>query len=349
MTTTWLTTREDVRAALDSGDTPRNQRLIDQAITAASASVEKLCNRRFRPTVATRYFAWPHPDRRSSTWRIWFDGHDLITATTVTAGDTTYTSGEYFLEPVNTGPPYTRLELDLGETAAGFDTASTFQRGVSIYGLWGHSNDERSGGTLASAISSTTATTITVSDASLIGIGDLIRIGSERLQVTGRVWVTTGTTISADVAALDGTRSISVANGTAINAGEVLLIDSERLDVTDVVGNTVTAVRAVNGSVLAAHTSGATVYASRTLTVERGAYGTTAATASQAATIAVHTPPPLAFRLTRAEAIVDLIQGRAGYTLATGSGQAAQDITAEGLERLRRDCYLALGRKVRTR
>lgn len=349
MTTTWLTTREDVRAALDTGDTPRNQRLIDDAITASSASVEKLCNRRFRPTVATRYFPWPHPDRRSSTWRIWFDQHDLISATSVTSGATALTSDLYYLEPVNTGPPYTRLELNLGEAGAVFSSSDTFQRGLSIYGLWGYANDERSGGTLAAAISSTTATSVTVADGSLVGIGDLLRVGAERLQVTGRAWVTTGTTITADLAALNSATTITVADGTAIHAGEVIMIGSERLDVTDVVGNTVTALRAVNGSVLAAHTSGATVYASRTLTVERGAYGTTAATASQGAAVAVHVIPALAARLARAEALVDLVQGRAGYALSTGAGQAAQDITAEGLARLRNDCYLGLGRKARTR
>lgn len=350
MTTPWLTTREDVRAALDAGDTPRNNRLVDAAIRAATTDVETLCRRSFRPTVATRYFPWPLPDRRSSTYRIWFDAHDLITATTVTTGDLTLTTDDYYLEPVNTGPPYTRLELNQGSASASFDVGSTFQRGISIAGLWGHSNVEETVGTLAAAITDTTGTTVTVSNAATVGVGDLLRVGAERLQVTDRGWAATGTTLAADLAALDSARSITVADGSTINPGEVLLIDSERVEVTDVVGDTVTAHRAVAGTVLAAHTNGATIYAARALTVERAAFGTTASAASLAATVWRHVAPAEATELAKAKAVVRVVRQRAGYVPSAGSGSGAAAIPSdEDLERMEALCRAALGRKARTR
>jgi hypothetical protein len=54
--------------------------------------------------------------------------------------------------------------------------------------------------------------------------------------------------------------TITVASSTGINNYDVLQIDSEQLQVTSIAGTTLTVVRAVNGTIAAAHSSGATVY-----------------------------------------------------------------------------------------
>lgn len=333
MTTTWLTTREHVRAVLGDAPSPRINRLIDGAIATGSGKVLSLCHlATIRPVTATRYFPHPDPVARSVWWRLWLDEHTLISATAITAGGVAVT--DYNLEPVNSGPPYTSVEVNLGGTST-FTTGATFQRGISIAGLWGHSNTERAAGALAAAVPDTTGTTITVTDAAEVGVGDLIRIDSERMQITDRSWATTGTTITADLAALDSARTISVADGTAIHPGELLLIGSERLEVIDIVANTVTAIRAVDGSVLAAHTNGTTVQASRALTVQRAAAGTTAATHSTAATVYAHVVPAEAEQLATAETLALL-----GLTAAA---QQYGDIVD-----LRAGCRRALGRMGRT-
>ncbi len=346
MTTTWLTTREDVRAALDTGDLRRTNRAIDQAIATGSRAVEQLCHlATFRPVAATRYFPWPDPHTPSAWWRLWLNEHTLIAATSITSGGVAAT--DYNLEPVNTGPPYRSVEINLAGTSA-FRSGDTFQRGISIVGLWGVRNDERPAGALDAAIASTTATTITVTDGSAVAVGDLLRVDSERLQVTDRTWGTTGTTITANLDPLDSARSITVADGTAVQVGEILLIDAERVEVTDVVGNTVTAQRAVHSSVLTAHTTGATVYASRVLTVERGACGTTPAAHTDGTSISAHTVPAEPAELALAEACVILGLRRAGYSRTAGSSAGKVDSSGTGIDDLRRSCYRAWGRKTRT-
>src|SRR5690606_5535100 len=87
------------------------------------------------PVLATRYFDWPS-NQYSSAQRIWFDENELISATSVTAGGGIINPGDLFLEPVNSGPPFTYVEVNRN-TSASFDNSGTRQRAVEIVGLWG--------------------------------------------------------------------------------------------------------------------------------------------------------------------------------------------------------------------
>ena len=48
-------------------------------------------------------------------------------------------------------------------------------------------------------------------------------------------------------------------DGTAYDVGQTLLIDAEQLEVTAIASNTLTVVRAVNGTTAATHSNGATI------------------------------------------------------------------------------------------
>src|SRR5882757_9893420 len=116
-------TREDVKESLD--------------IKTATRSVENLTRRVFYPTITTRYFDFPDGGR-SSTYRQWIDEPaQLISATSVTSGGTTIVTNDYFLEPVNEGPPFNRIEIDLASTA-NFDAEATHQRQTVVAGTWGY-------------------------------------------------------------------------------------------------------------------------------------------------------------------------------------------------------------------
>ena len=136
----WFATREDVMRALDVKLTARNTRQIDRALESASRDVESLCHRTFAPTVATKSFDWPN-GQRARPWRLWLDANDLISVTTLTSGGTTIASSDYFLEPNQYGPPYSRLEIDLDSSAA-FSSGDTHQRAIVVTGLWGYTNAE---------------------------------------------------------------------------------------------------------------------------------------------------------------------------------------------------------------
>jgi len=343
MATPVYASREDVMAALDVAETARVAAQIDRLLGAASRSVESLTHRVFYPTATTRYVDWP-TDQHGTSYRLWLDGStELISLTTFASGGTTLT--DYFLEPRSTGPPYTRLEIDLSGDDS-LDAGDTHQRSVALTGVFGACNDTTSAGALAEALD-TSETGVDVTDSSTIGVGSLLLVDSEYMQVTRRSLLTTGKTISADLASSKAGTTVTVASTSGITAGEVLTVDSERMLVTDLTATTLIVERAWSGSVLAAHTTGATVYAPRTLTVERGQRGTTAAAHDTAATVYRHTPPPLVVQLTIAETLVALAREQSAYARTVGSGDATRNASGGDLNDLRKQVYRAHGRKGR--
>jgi hypothetical protein len=344
----WYATREDVKTALDAKETARNNGQVDRAIAAATPAIEGLLHRRFYPSVATRSFPWPDEGWSSRPWRLWLDADELISATTLTSGATTIAATDYLLEPANAGPPYNRIEINLAGSAA-FTSGVTHQRAISIAGVWGGCPaDEDSAGTLAAAVTTTTATTVDVSDSAAIGVGHLIRVDTERMLVTDKTMLTTGQTLQTPLTANAANVAVAVTNGAAYTTGEVLLLDSERMLVVDIAGNTLTVKRAWDGSVLAAHT-GSTIYAARRLTVTRAALGTTAATHLSNAAVARHVVPDLVHQLAVAEAINSLLQETAGYARTVGSGEGEREAGGRGLRDLREQAYTAHARKARMR
>lgn len=342
----WYATREDVKRALDSAETARNNGQVDRAIGAASRSVEGLLKRRFYPEAATRYKDWPN-DQYARPWRLWLDKDELISVTTLTAGGVVVPAADYFLEPANDGPPYTHIEIDLASTAA-FSSGDTHQRAIEITGVFGYSADEEAAGQLAEALDAS-ETAVDVTDSEAIGVGDIIKVDSERMIVTGKSMLDTTQNIGANLTAQANDVTVAVTTGSAYRVDEVILVDSERMLIVDIAGNNLTVKRAWDGSVLAAHTAPADIYAPRTLTVTRGALGTTAATHADTTAITRHVVPELVRDLCIAEALNQLQQEASGYARTAGSGESERLVGGRGLADIRREARAAYGRKARKR
>jgi hypothetical protein len=346
----WYCSREDVKSALDTKETARNNRQVDRAIESASVTINGLCHRKFYPELRTMTWDWPNAQRARS-WRLWLDANELISITTMTSGGVVIPEPDRFLYPAD-GPPFTRLELDLDSSAA-FSAGDTHQRSVSILGLFGYNADEVHAGALADAVNDS-ATTMDVTDSAAIGVGHILRVGAERMVCTGKSMLTTGQTLQAPVDAQAKTVLIPVTNGAAFAVDEVVLLDAERMLIVDIAGNNLIVKRAWDGSVLASHT-GATIFALRRLVVERGALGTTAASHLAAAPIARHLVPGPINTLAIAEALTTVQQEGSGYARIVGSGDKnfnssnARLAAGVGLEDLRSAAYTACGRKARSR
>jgi len=212
-----------------------------------------------------------------------------------------------------------------------------------VTGQVGASARTKAAGTLSASMN-TSVTTMTVSDASMVGVGDLVTLDSERVIVTDKALTTTGTTITADMTGLSSGTSVTVASGTAVHAGEYIVIDSERIFVEQVNGNTLTVKRGAQSSALAVHTSGATVYAPRVCTVERACTGTTAASHNSAITLYVNDPPALVQEAGLALALNNLEQGKNAYARTTGTGEMQQEATGRGVKQIVEDCIARHGR-----
>ncbi|MGW3135898.1 hypothetical protein [Streptomyces sp. NPDC001139] len=344
----WYTTREDVMGALDVKLTARNRRYVDQVIEAASRSVEGLCHRRFYPVQATRFYDWPaRPSGAYTPWILRLTDSDLISLASAVSGGRTIPTGDLNLEPNRVGPPFSRVEIKLS-TSASYGGGDTYQRDVTLTGLWGYRLTETALGATAGTMNASQRTvTVDGPTSAEVGVGSILRIDSERLLVTERALASTGQTGTIGGSKNDVT--LTVSDGTAFAADEVLTIDAERIRVEDIAGNTLIVERACDGSVLAAHTS-ATIYAPRTLTVTRGALGTTADSHSSASTVYRFEPPGLVRQLAKAEALWSLLQERSGwFRRSATSGNSTAEVSRDAIEALRDQTYTEHGRKARHR
>lgn len=174
----WYATREEVQDAFDVREAAHRSAQIDSAIASASDDIDGWLNRHkhgLAPRLATRYFDWPRRDF-TQAYRLWLDENELISVTAFSSGGTTIPSTDYFLEPVNSGPPYTYVEIDLSSSAS-FSPGTTSQRAIQITGTWGINDDQVPAGALAEALDAS-ETAVDVTDASLVGVGSALLVDS---------------------------------------------------------------------------------------------------------------------------------------------------------------------------
>ncbi len=337
--------REDVKTALDFKETARNNPQVDRAIQSAADNIEGFTHRSFYPLAATRVFDWPNY-QRAVPWRLWLNQYEAISVSALSSGGKVITAGQFFLEPANEGPPFTRIDLDRS-TSAAWTSGATPQHSISVTGVFGYRADTAPAGALAAAMTDTTGTAVTVTSGAGVGAGSSVLVDSERMLVTERAMTDTTVAFTA-LSASAADNVITVPDGTKFTAGETLAADSERMLLTDVSGNALTVKRAWDGTVLAVHTSG-TIWAARALTVTRGALGTTAATHLNAAPVAVHAPPALVRDLAVAEAINQVLQETGGYARTTGEGDTVHVMPGAGLAEKWSEVMAKYGRQARQR
>jgi hypothetical protein len=312
-------TREQVRRALDVKQASYTNEQVDRAICAATDAVEDLTARKFYPLDTTRKWDWPN-FQYTYPWRVWLDNFELAAIPTlVTTGSLnsipiTIPIAACIFQPVNEGPPYTRLELRR-DMNYGFGNNPTPQLDIAITGTYGYWTRTRSAGQLAASMGPGDLTA-TVSNGISVGVGDVMIIDSERMIVTDANYMNT-TIVYAGVSTASAADNVmGVPDGTQFVAGEVLQIDAEWMLVLAINANNVIVKRAWDASILSPH-SGGTVYARRLLSVLRGQLGTTAATHSNAAPVTVSDVPGLVRELAIAEAEVWVSQEPTGYSGAS--------------------------------
>lgn len=344
-------TREQVLRSLEILQSAYAGSLIDAKIDSSSRSIEGLLHRRFYPERRTILKDWPNPNP-AYAWEVDLGDQEFISLSAVISGGTNITSGCLLRRGNDLAePPYGILQVNLATNGVAFSAGTTFQQSLSITGLTGYNDTDTSlaGGALSAGINSN-VNTLTANQSNgmfTLGIGSILLIGTERLIVINRLMATSGQTISADIAALQATKTISSAGAANFAPGEIILIDGERMRVDDIAGTTLIVTRAFDGTALAAHTNGATIFALRQFTVTRGALGSTAATHNSADPIYPHNIPALVNELCIAETVCALEQNAGAYARTIGTGSSAREAVGGGLEDVRARAYAAYGRKAR--
>jgi hypothetical protein len=339
----WYCTRERVKRALDSAETARNNAQVDAAISAATDQIHGLTHRVFYPEVAARYFDNELYISTVGT-RLWLGKHDLVNATSITVDGVALSASDYHLCPQD-GPPYSYIDLD-GDSSRSW---STSQRGNMIAGTWGWWDRTDPAGTTAEALDNA-ETGADVTNSGVIGVGDILEVASERMVVTGKAMLATGVTIDVADSLTASNADVGITCSAALGmpvVDETIMIDAERMLVVETAGTLVVARRGWDGSVLTTHAGGTPIYAPRTLTVERGALGTTASAHDSGTAISRYVPPPLVSQYAVALAMDTLLQEGSGYARIAGSGESAQEFWGRALSGLADRVYARYGRKAR--
>lgn len=342
--------REQVKNALDVAEGVGANQAMDRVIESARETIDGATRRSFAPLLATRYFPWP-AEATPTPWRLWLDGAELISVTTLTSGGVAVTAPDYLLEPANYGPPYRSIEMDL-DGAGSFAPAGSHQRSIVVTGLFGYTDVAETVGTLASDNAATVglAPVITWTNLSSVGVGSLLQVDSERMLVTGRTMVDTTQNVGGSgLGSSNSSVSLTVTSGAAFSIGEVLLVESERMRVDDIAGNVLTVKRAFDGSVLAAHTAGVVIYALTGLVVARAAQGSTLAAHLSGATVTRWVPPPLIRDWALGLSLTMFLQEHAGYARTAGSGEGEREVSGKGLASVERQALERHGRQLITR
>jgi hypothetical protein len=342
--------RDDAARSIDFKDGIDVNAALDRALQSSAESIEGHFHRVFYPRDTTYKWDWPNT-QMAPPWKLYFNQWDLVSATQVQSPPgTTIPLSSVIFRPVNRKPgwPFTYMELDRS-TVSAFSAGPTPQLAIQVTGTWGFTADSDQVTTLA-ANALTGDATITVSDGSRLGAGDLAIIGTERLVVTSKKTAATGLTQSGQgcttAAASDNT--LATTGSGSLNAGEVLLLDQEQMLVTDITNSVVTVMRSWNGTMLAQH-SAATVYAYRLLGVLRGQLGTTAAGYSAPAAVSKHRVPSMIRDLGIGETTNRILQEGSGYARTVGSGDSAMPASGLALADLWDECRTVYGRKARIR
>jgi hypothetical protein len=342
----WYTTREVVKRALGITGADRDT-LVDETIEAVSGDIVNAHHRRYIPKTETRKYAWPQPGA-SQKFILYLD-EDLLSVSSLTKDGSDVTaiaSGDFSLEPTNLGPPYSRIELDLSGTAF-FSAKDTPQDAIRVTGSWAFSNDTKAAGTVDdSGGINTTDTTLEISDASKVDVGDTLLVETEQLFVSERATKDTTANVTTSLTADASNVTVVVNTGSLVKKGEVILVDSEKMLVTDVTGNNLTVQRAYDGSTLAAHSQPIDVYAYRSLTITRAVNGTTAATHADTTAITKYQPPAKIRELARAEAIAHYTAEKGGWTGVVSAGEAAIETRMKALGDLRQQVRRQYGRRL---
>lgn len=322
-------TREQVKAAADISSTALHNSTIDRLSLSGSRSIDEMCLRRFYPFIGIREFDWPD-DIQGNSYRLWLGEWQLVDLDSVTSGGNTYTADQLVLYP-NGGPPYDRIEIDLGGGSS-FGGGASWQNAVSVAGTFGY-NDTRQACTVTTASLTNSATTVLVDDSGVwgVGVGDLITIDSERMIVTDKSYVDSALTLAADITDNTTDMVIDIAGAGHLRTTEYIMIDGEVMIVNSVLPGMAVVSRAQDGSPLIPHTAGAHIYVPRSCTVVRGALGSTAAAHASDAVIYRQVWPALVNQLAIAETLVAWNTETAGYARAgtspsTGTGATMSTI-----------------------
>lgn len=159
-----------------------NTTLANGALNAASRMIDRYTGRYFFPMIKTNYYDTPKKDH-------FYLHDDLLEMLTLTNGNgIAFTASEFKLWPYNHFPKSVVYLNPASSTMFEDSTTSWSQASIQAYGIYGYHEHYGQawgvGSTLAAAITTTTATSCTVTSGTPFAAGQIIKIDSELILIT---------------------------------------------------------------------------------------------------------------------------------------------------------------------
>jgi hypothetical protein len=331
MAKVWYVSLQDVKDAY-SIKTAKDDIKIQRAINAASDEVESMLHRKFYPEIATHYFSGDD-FYVSDSGELVLNYYDILNVTNLIVNGSVVSSEDYFL---------TDEPMDSNDFPSDFTSLGRFDE-VVITGVYGYSNRTVLETTLVSDITEFSIS-LTITNSSNLSPGNTIKLGNEFLKLGARTQTDTGQTLQTALNSNTNDQMVAVTDSSDFNVGEFILIEAEKMRITDIAGNSLIVTRAVDGSTLAAHTTGKMIYSPRTFKVTRGILGTIAVAHTAGTEVYRFTPPGLIQSLTMAETMNILAQQDAAYGRVIGSGESQREAGGRGLNDIRKQAMTAYRR-----
>src|SRR4051794_17220060 len=102
MAAVWQATLEQVKAALDSKETARNNAQLARLIGSSTDSIERdQLHRRFYPEIGTRSFDWPSRVESDGSRTLALGEHELVSLTALRVNGVVINPSNYVKLPVN--------------------------------------------------------------------------------------------------------------------------------------------------------------------------------------------------------------------------------------------------------
>ena len=171
----WYCTLDALKSELNE-TTGTNDARLSRYIAQSSRAIEQYTRRTFIPITATKYFDAPRDG-----CKLFLQDDDLLTLTTLSDDIGTITSTYYWLYPLNLSPKHTIL-LDTDDLGRAFWYNEDPNKAIVATGTWGYTDDYvATGAALNGAVSSTTATAVSLSAA--VEVGWTLLVDSEAMFV----------------------------------------------------------------------------------------------------------------------------------------------------------------------
>lgn len=319
------TSREVVKVALELTSST-DDFAVDLAIAQASEKIDGQLRRVFYPTYDTRYFDYPN-DQLAESGELWLEGDELVDVTTFNSGGQVIPPANYLLYP---NVPYNRVVMNRAVNAS-FTSGATYQKSIAITGTFGYTNSEVLATTLVASIDAS-QTLVTVANSASVGVGQLIRVGVERMLIIGKRLIDSGQDLLVSMENTPSQNAVSVTDASTFNVGETIQIGAEPMVITSIAGNVLYVKR--SSTEMESHLVNSTIYVPRQLELIRASTGTTAASASTSAEVYLLTPPHTIQQLCLAEAVTTYLQSATGYARSLGSGSSDGKPAGAGLTEL---------------